>query len=295
MGGLVIVLAAATMGGAVAVQPPAQPAAVAPAVAEKADRSFANADELLVGLETADKDVKTLEADVKYMRGFGSIEGNSREDRHGKVYFRADYAPKVSGPSGEKEAKPRRVFTVDFTELYVNEQKRDEPRVYVFDGEWLLEKDVKAKQVTRRRVVPPGETADPLKIGSGPFPIPIGQKKDDILNRFTATLLPPTDGFDPKEMPDGVNDWVQLKLVPKKGTDEARDFQEVRLWYQKKDLLPRLARTTNVDGGTTEVFLVSPRTNVPIPDATFDTSPPPAGSGWNVDTTEYRRPVDRNP
>lgn len=281
-----LTLALAAMLGALAC---AQPPAKDPAAAEPA---IATADDLLTALETADQGIKSLQAEVKYIRDSGVLQGNNTVTRQGMLFFRADFRP-ASAPDAPA-APPRRAFAVDFDVEIVNTQVRKERRVFIFDGEWFVEKNYKDHQSKRERIVPKGQTADPLRIGSGPFPIPIGQKRSDILSRFTAQLLPPGDGIDEKDRQQFA-DTYQLKLVPRVGADEARDYDEIRLWYRKKDLLPSLARTVNPDGARSEVFLVGPEPNRQIPDQTFDTSPVPPGSGWDEDTQEYRKPADKKP
>ena len=148
------------------------------------------------------------------------------------------------------------------------------------------------KQMFKYRVVPPGQTTDPLAVGEGPFPIPIGQKKDRILERFHATLMPPDEGFPvPLKDADGkpnpkmawVMDTYQLRLIPKQGAREGRDFQEIRLWYTKGEFLPRVAKTVKLDDSSDEVLLTDIKQNQPLPPGTFDTTAQP---GWDVQVEE---------
>jgi hypothetical protein len=261
----------------------AAPAAGAPSEGT----TIRTAEDLLGALETADRGISTLRSAVRYMRDYGPLEP-TRDEWSGTLWFRA--RPGADG------SPARRAFAVEFNKRYTNGQVRDEQMAYIFDGEWLVEKDSTKKQMVRRRMVPPGKVADPLRLGEGPFPLPIGQKRSEILSRFTAELRPPEQGFtDEERQPWMALTWC-LRLVPREGTEEAREYEEVRIWYQKSDLLPRLARTVNTDGGRTEVLLTGAiATNVEIPDGVFDTGAPPAGAGWDVDTREYRGPADKAP
>lgn len=299
---LVLVSAASvTLGSAQAaqqVQPgePAQRATPADVSGE-----FRTAADLLAALETADRDLRSLQSNISYTREFGSIEGNVRQEWSGTLYYDAD----LGRGAGDGGAPPRRGFAVVFDSSILDGQKRQERRDFVFDGQWFVERLHAERQMIRRRVVPPGEVADPLKIGEGPFPIPIGQKREEILGRFEVTLLPPGDGWPGGEAPRVLNGSWQLRLVPREGTQEAREFREVRLWYQRMKtpgdtagpaegrLLPRMARTINMDGGAVEVFLTDLRPNQPVPDGVFDTAPPPRGSGWDVTTQEFRGGFDQ--
>lgn len=285
--------------------PPAPAGAMPPPPAGEAaaPAEFRTADELLTALETADRDLETLIADILYRREFGSIEGNEVQEWRGTLYYDADLTDQgdaAAAAPGEARQARRRGFAVVFDVSVLDNRERRERRDFVFDGQWLVERLHADRQMIRRRVVPPGEVADPLRIGEGPFPIPIGQRRDDILRRFEATLLPAEDGWASGQFPPVLRDSWQLRLVPKPGTDEAREFQEVRLWYQRitppggeaPRLLPRMARTQNFDGAAAEVLLTNLQPNQPIPPGVFDTSPPPPDAGWDVTTQEYRGGFD---
>lgn len=257
---------------------------------------FKTADELLNGLETADRDLASLKAQIQYTRDSGRLEGKVQTVRRGTIY----YAAKIPGaPDAPKDGPARRGFAVKFTEMVVDNAKRDEPREFIFDGEWLVEKFPGEKQFFKRRIVPPGQVADPLRIGQGPFPIPVGQKRADIQDRFDTTLVDPLEGIGAnqprtKEMLDRAEAY-QLKLIPKPGTEEAREFKEIRIWYQGKDLLPRMARTINRENGNAEVVLINLVRNEPTDPKLFDTTPPRKEDGWQIEVEEFRKRADENP
>lgn len=274
----------------------AKPEAPAAAPAAPAADRFKTADDLLDGLETADRDLSSLRAQIQYTRDSGRLEGKVQTVRRGTIY----YAAKIPGAAAADPKGPaRRGFAVKFNEMVVDNAKRDEPREFIFDGEWLVEKYPGEKQFFKRRMVPPGEVADPLRIGEGPFPIPIGQKRKDIQDRFDTTLVTPLDGIGDsqprtKEMIERAEAY-QLKLIPKPGTDEAREFKEIRIWYQGRDLLPRMARTINREDGNAEVVLINLIRNDPVDPKLFDTTAPRKEDGWQVDVQEFRKPADEKP
>jgi outer membrane lipoprotein-sorting protein len=152
----------------------------------------------------------------------------------------------------------------------------------------------------KREVVPAGRAFDPLKIGEGPFPVPIGQKRDDILKRFVAELLPAEDGIvgnvpsDTQKLKDFVTKAkaYQLKLTPKPGQDQ--DFKEVRLWYAPQEktgiLLPVMARTVNQQDDVSVVELVDVKLNGEPPAEVFDAQAP---DGWAVTVEELRAEIRR--
>jgi len=245
---------------------------------------FDSADALLTALETADKGMKSLSADLLYDRYF-ELEGD-RQTRKGTLLFRNSVEADRAAP----DDKPLpRAFAIRFEWMQAGERLEKRPNWYVFDGQWLLETWPDEKRFKRRQLVAPGETYDPLKIGEGPLPIPIGQKKDDILARYTAELLDAADGVNDDMQKQLVANGWQLKLVPKKA--ESDEFREVRLWYRPDAggrLLPRMARTVVRSGDISTVVLTSVKLDVDIPQGVLDTKPP---QGFDGEVEEFRRPA----
>jgi len=269
-----------------------------PAKPEAAGERFTTADQLLTGLETANRDLTSLRAQIQYTRDSGRLEGAVQTVRRGTIHYAAKL-PGVGAAAPDAKGPARRGFSVRFNEMIVDQAKRDERREFVFDGEWLVEKYPGEKQFFKRRIVPPGEVADPLRIGEGPFPIPIGQKREDIQARFDTTLVDPMEGI-PDNQPRTKkiieeDSAYQLKLIPKAGTDEAREFKEIRLWYRSKDLLPRMAQTINRENGTAQVVLIELVRNEPVDPKLFDTTPPKKEDGWQIEVDEFRKRVDEKP
>ena len=252
---------------------------------------FKTADELLTALEKSGNDIRTLQGDIRYTKRFAAIEGGEEQERTGTLYFKSESSAstQASGAGASAAAGTARMFQVEFERLTIDDKRRDERRTFIFDGEWLTERQYESKQQFRRRVVRPGERIDPLAIGEGPFPIPVGQKKDKILARFDAELLDPTDGWPGEgkggEAPNWLNGVYQLRLIPKTGTDESRQFGSVRLWYIKGTLMPRMAVTDDKNGASTEVFLTNVKQNEALPAGTFSASKP---EGWEEQVTEYQ-------
>lgn len=242
-----------------------------------------NAEDLLAALEKADEGVRTLSADVRYDRFF-KLKGD-RHVREGRLYFRQDAA---AGP--DAGARKTRAFGVHFDTLIIDDRKQDDPQVFVFDGLWFVEKRPAEKRFTKREVARPGERFDPLRVGEGPMPLPIGQKAADISAKYHAELREPSDGLSEEQvagLPFLPNTW-QLRLTPhpvavEPGKPRPREeFKEIRLWYQRDTLLPRLARTTSRGGDESFVVLLNLRTNETLPPDALDASEPPADAGWDV-------------
>lgn len=261
--------------------------AVHATVSEAQPVAFANAEALLDALETADAGIDTLESPIVY-RKFFAIQSDEQR-RAGTLYFQTDR------PAEQSRGIDVRRFAVSFDELTVADRREKIDQQYTFDGEWVVEKTPADRQFTKRQVVPPGEDFDPLRIGEGPFPVPIGQRKADILERFDAELRPPQDGLtDPALVALAEQrGLIQLRLTPRPGTAESRDFEQIRIWYEPGGkLLPRIARTVTPIGDESEVVLLKPVVNKPIAPAIFSTATPPPEEGWNISISDYREPLN---
>ena len=260
---------------------------VEPAAPAAEPASFDTAEALLDALESADEGISTLSSPIVY-RKFFAIQSDE-QTRSGTLSFQT--VRDAEAP----EAMPVRRFAVSFDTLIVADRRESIGQQYAFDGQWVVEKTPADKQFTKRQVVPPGEDFDPLRIGEGPFPVPVGQRKADILERFDAELLPGTDELtDPSLIALAQHaGLVQLRLVPKPHAPQARDFEEIRIWYEPDGrLLPRIARTVTPIGDESEVVLLKPSVNEAIDPSVFSTETPPPSEGWNVSISEYREPLD---
>lgn len=252
-----------------------------------AQGSIETAEGLLDALATADKDVRTLSADIIWSKAFDL--GGDRHVRKGKLYFADERGAsvKAGGAPGEGVGAPAgvRKFAVHFDQLYVGQRLEDEPKQYVFDGKYLVEKLPRQKKVARYQIVREGDGNDPLRIGEGPMPLPVGQKKADVLARFTAELRSSEDGVEGEDEAETqrlrkfVEGCYQLKLTPKAGVGDESRFTEIRLWYRKGEgtaLLPRMSRTVDRAGDVDVVRLANVAVN-PSLGETFDATTP---AGW---------------
>ena len=281
---VVLSLAATALASAQEPQPPADD-----------EPEFASANELLDALETADADLSFLTAQIRYTKTSQFL--GEREVWLGDMQFVRQLLESVP---------TRRMFGVRFDRHYIGNMADDEVKIYIFDGHWFVEKLPGEKLIIKREVVRPGEMADPLRIGEGPFPIPIGQKKADILERFEAELLEPGDGLtlDPNEEhpPEDLNaarnlvnftrGSYQLRLTPRAEWADAIDLQEIRLWYTRSEdgrLLPRMARTVDFDGDISVIQLINVTVNDKdsIDPTLMSTDVP---EGWNAQIREWDGP-----
>jgi len=247
-----------------------------------AAETFATPRDLLLALEKADERIRTLRADVQYDRFF-RLQGDQHR-RQGTLLFRAER-------SGD--GRVRRAFQIDFSRLYVDDRLEDDPQVWVFDGRWLVEKRPAQKQWIKREIAGENDSFDPLRIGEGPMPIPIGQRADEVLARYDAELLPASEPFEPGDArADFVKDTWLLRLTPRAGRPDEDEFKEICIWYRKADLLPRMSRTISRAGDESFVQLINLSINEELPAGAFDVSPPPLSEGWQVQVEELPRRTD---
>jgi hypothetical protein len=293
---LLLALAALAQPASQPSTPAAGPAPTAQVPAAPPSTDFQDAADLLAALEKADEGLDQFQAEIRYDRTL-DLEGE-RQVRMGKLYF--DRA-KI----GERTV---RRFAVCFEQFIVGTAQRTEQRFHVFDGAWYADKMPAEKKINRKEVVGPGQSFDPMKLGEGPMPIPIGQKKDDILARYNAQLVPVEDGLgaDDAALKAFLAGSTQIRLTPKAGAAPGGDaFEEIRLWYRGKRpekmgsddkpsarLLPRAARTVSVNKDVSIVQLLDIRVNTEagtdgkIDPTIMDTKAP---EGWEV--TEVRLPT----
>ncbi len=207
-------------------------AASQPATAPAAPRqeSIENADDLLTRLETAVTDLRNFKADVLY-ETFDPVVGSS-EYRTGRILYDV---------SNDGEMQDKR-FAILFDTLIAGGRRENNfSEHYVFSGGWLAEVDAQRKNFVRRRIVPPGRNFDPLKLGEGPFPLPVGQPREEVLARYDAEILAEM----PKDAPDQLRriqkdfpDAVGLALTPRPESPEAEDVDRVEVFYDRATLLP---------------------------------------------------------
>lgn len=326
-----VIVAALAMGGCAAAQsreaagvPPKEPAPASPAATPAAGQSnaaktprapvagFEDADALLRALETADTDLRTLSSELLWIKEF--FLGGDTHTRMCKLFFvdervPANAVPKApandparKGAAGKAEDENhvqagKRKFAVKIESVAMANKGGNQQRVvrdvqeFIFDGAALVERFPAEKRLVRHQLGRAG--SDPLKIGEGPIPLPVGQKREDILARFTVELLPAEQGLVPEgsdpndpevqQLLGLVKGSAQLKLIPKPEFERECAFKEARLWYRRSAvpaengrLLPRMARAVNKQDDVDTVVLVDVVVNAPVNEV-FNAAVP---EGW---------------
>ncbi|MEO1583837.1 MAG: hypothetical protein AAFR96_04595 [Planctomycetota bacterium] len=252
-------------------------------------QAFEDADALLDAIETSDRGIRALTSDIQYHRLF-ELAGDEQM-RLGRLQFVSE--PAEGGGEGEDAQPPRRRFAINFDQVVIGGRRERDGRTFVFDGEWLIERIPSDRLMLKRQVAPPGAAFDPLKVGEGPLPIPLGQEKADILERYDVTMPDATDGIDHRDDAATLENFIaamdaqQLRLVPK---DEDDQFREVRLWYRRVEtgVVPCMAMTLNRTGDEVVVQLIRVRLNdaARVDERLFSGDAP---TGWDVEVTPFRK------
>ncbi len=121
-------------------------------------------------------------------------------------------------------------FLIHFDKKIASGAVTADHEFYLFDGRWLTERNDKAKTFIKREIAREGERVDPFELGKGPFPLPFGQKREEILRHFNVSMKD-------YEMGDPLQ-TVHLHCVPKPGTRLAEKYRRVGLYVDKRLDLP---------------------------------------------------------
>ena len=250
--------------------------------AQQLTQTIDNVDDLLTAIEAVDHDIDSLTASVIYQRMFALQR--DRHTRYGSLAYLSADNPN-SAAMQEAGFDDRRAFALTFNRIVVDDTQRTQDQTIVFDGQWLVEREIDedGKRFTKRRIARPGQAFDPFRVGNQTLiPLPIGQRKDDILARYNAELLAPNDGVDPNNpFLAGLSRTYQLRLTPLDPNNEEERFKEIRLWYQQGSLLPALSIAVHRNSDESLVRLTSLKLNQPI-DPELLSVDEPRDDGWQV-------------
>ena len=201
---------------------PAPSLAPAPALAPAQAAQFADADALLTAVERTADSLRDFRANIT-LETTDDVTGDT-ERRLGQLVF------------VQEEGKPAtRRFAVVFEKFIDGSGRMDErPVRYIYADGWLTEADFKQRTLVRRQLARAGEQYDPLKPGEGPVPLPIGQRRADVLARFDASLATAPDAT---LLLKSARPMVGVRLKPKPGMAD-RDLVEASVWYDAQSLVP---------------------------------------------------------
>lgn len=256
----ILVSLAACAAPAQAPAPATPPAAASPA------------DDLLLRLERSADDLRTISAKVVYRTWDSVLE--AQELRSGALVY-------------EVGAGERRRVGIFFDVVVRGNARHPNRRDYIFDGNWLVEVDHERKLLIKRQIAEPGRSFDPLRLGEGPFPLPIGQKRDEVVARFNVTLIEKTTDPWLADRLAG-REVTGLLLVPRPGSLHEKDFARVEVFYDAKTLLPAGVHAVEPEpkADTKTVFLSDQKRNSAI-DADRLTIPQPDPREWEIDVQPW--------
>jgi hypothetical protein len=244
-----VIAVAVVFAGCAAVPPAAAPTGAggtagdaspdaAPQPAERGGVRFADAAALLEAVEGVAAGMRDFRSAVT-VETTDDVTGDT-ERRMGQVVLVQD--------TGKPET--RRFAVV--LEKFIDGSGRadDRPVRYVYADGWLTEADFRERTLVRRQLARPGERYDPLKPGEGPVPLPIGQRREDVLRRFEASLADSPESASLKRVTEPM---VGLRLRPRPGMAD-RDLVEATVWYDAQTLVPRGVEARRRNGRTTVVL-----------------------------------------
>ncbi len=204
-------------------------------------------DVILDRLHEVGQDLKTFTAKV-VLRETDLIAQDS-SSRSGE----AVYEKKANG-----DARMRITFTTRTQDAVTQQQQID----YLLDNGWLVDRNYARKLEVKRQMLKPGEKANLLKLGEGPFPLPIGQTREDVYKNFDVARV--AAGKD-----DPAN-TTHILLTPKAGTRFERKFKTIDVWVDLASGMPRRVETVDPNDTMRKgADLLEFKSNVPVTDAQF--------------------------
>jgi outer membrane lipoprotein-sorting protein len=211
--------------------------------------------DLLVALQRRGEDLQDFTADVSLTE---TDQLGAEKKDVGRFWFQRK-------PGGDARIR------VSFDRKILSGHTLKQRHEYVLDNGKLIEQNYDNKTQITRRVLKPGQKFDPLKLGEGPFPLPIGQEPAEVLKNFEVTLKPLTKDDPPNT--------THASLKPRKGTRLERKFESIDVFVDPKTHFP--SRVETVDHGTVRTAdLSNIKINQGLKDADFQLPEP--GRDWGV-------------
>jgi outer membrane lipoprotein-sorting protein len=220
-------------------------------------------DDLLDALDARGKDFKTFTADVKLADSdttFADVTTKS-----GKVWY-------------QDQGNARIRVSFDTVQHNDSPPKKQQIDYKLADGK-LIERNYATSHQDTRQVLRPGEKINLLKLGEGPFPLPIGQPKDEVHKQFDVKKLDPAK--------DDPANTIGLQLTPKPDSHFARKFKFISVWVDSTTHMP--IRIATRDGNETKdqtTDLSNVKINPEVKDTDFDLGP--LKGDWNQTDEAYQ-------
>ncbi len=226
-------------------------------------------DAILDHIEHSDRNFTSIQADLEYsvvqLLKANEDDPDEVQNFQGSVRFLKD------------SAQTR--FFIHFREWNDGRLRFREQQWFAFDGEWLTHAQDKSKSVVREQVARPGERSDLFKLGNGPFPLPFGQPKHEILEQLEVSLVPQSAGDPPNT--------DHLMCIPRPGSRVGERFEKIELFVLRessKDLsgLPMKIIAHNWKDSTLQTAVLSKIKKNPRLHPQKDFAIPQDTRGWDV-------------
>jgi len=245
----------------------------------------------LIGCATAEVAIdmkgKVLTADSSVEQTLDSLDqvGQGLKDFDAKVSM--GQSDDVTGEDSKRTGRVcyqivaegnARVHVV-FDKKIIGRKIQEKKIEYLLQDGWLTDRNYDTKQEIRRQVIKPGRKVNLLKLGEGPFPLPIGQKREDVLAIFDVKKIAAA-----KDDPAGS---VHLQLTPKPGTSFERKFKTIDVWVDGKTHFPvRIATLDKNESTLRTTDLTDIRVNPGLKDADFELTKIPGD--WQSTQEDYK-------
>lgn len=217
-------------------------------------------DDVLHALDARGKSLVTLQADVEL----------TEED------LTTGRSPTRSGQFWIDRREPGTKLRVEFSRVRDDRKIKLERVEYILVGDWLVERDYQLSKETRRQVRAPDEATDILRLGEGPFPLPIGQSPESVHAQFEIQKIDTAEDAPP--------DSIALKLIPKADTNLAGRFSWIEFHVDPASCMPVMIVSKDKSQPViTTTKLNNIVINQPVDAAKFDITPDPAT--WEIITT----------
>ena len=237
-------------------------------IANRALNDHSSLDDVLDALDARGKGFKSFSTDVKLEET--TTDMGDTTTRFGKVIYQ---------DLGDGKARIR----VSFDRVQHGDKKPvQEKLIYeLIDGK-LIERNYHTRSQVTQQVIRPGEKLDLFKLGQGPFPLPIGQPKEEVRKQFEVKRPEPEKDNPPP--PDSVG----IELTPNPDTKLARKLKWIKVWVDDKTHMPiRIATRDHNETMDRTTSLTNVQINPTLSDKDFDLGALP-DPNWNVTDQPYQ-------
>ncbi len=243
-------------------------------------------------LAYSDSKISSMTGDIQYTI-IQALESDLQK-RNGQLYLRT--------LRDDQYNAEHRDYAVRFDTLQLDDRESDIREHYIFDGRWFVERLPDQKQFNKRELVAADEELDPMELmREAPFWVSLGRNTDRVFESYDIELLDHQLGLaDNPDFPElsflveTVEGTQQIMLTPKPGSGFEDDWEWVRIWFDADSLLPQLYVKADWTGDLQIVQLFDVQTNTELNPSLFDTTTPPAESGWRVQISPWRGQAHAN-